>query len=370
MIVGCMREVKEYEYRVGLTPTNAKEYIKHGHTVIVQSGAGDNAGFSDQEYAAVGSQICNNPKDIYAAADMIVKVKEPLPPEYDMLREGQILFTYLHIAANPELTKVLLDKKIAGVAYETISKDGFLPCLFPMSEIAGRLSVQEGAKYLERHFGGRGILLGGTTGAERGRVAVLGAGSVGFNAAKIAVGMGAEVTIIDIDIMKLKYVDDVFAGRASTLASTSENIDRVIREADLIIGAVLIPGARAPRIITKEHVSCMKKGAVLVDVAVDQGGCTEITRPTTHAEPIFVENGVVCYCVSNMPSAVSLTSTRALTNATLNYGLAIADLGIAEASKKTEAIRLGLNTYRGKCTCAGVATAHDLPYTPAEELLQ
>lgn len=370
MRIGCPREIKNHEYRVGLTPANAKEYIKRGHQAMVEKSAGENAGFADADYAAAGCQVVADPARIYAEADMIIKVKEPLPEEYPLLRPGQILYTYLHLAASDELTRLLMDRKVASIGYETIEKDGLLPCLIPMSEIAGRLSVQQGAKYLERIHGGRGVLLGGVAGVERGKVAILGAGTVGLNAAKVAAGMGADVTVLDLNATRLRYVDDLFAGRAATMFSTTENLEKALEEADVVIGAVLLPGARAPRLVTRAHVARMKKGAVLVDVAVDQGGCMETTRPTTHADPVFREGGVVCYCVSNMPGAVPLTSTKALTNATLEFGLALANRGAAEACRLSTPLRLGLNTYQGHCTCQGVAEAHGLPFTDPMPLLR
>ncbi len=369
MIIGCVKEIKNQEYRVGLTPANTKEYIRHGHRLLIQAGAGNGAGFEDAEYRTAGCEILGSPEEIFAAADMIVKVKEPLPAERGMLREGQILFTYLHLAADEELTRFLLDRGVAGVAYETINRNGALPCLFPMSEIAGRLSVQEGAKYLERLYGGRGVLLGGATGVERGKVTVLGAGTVGFNAARMAIGLGARVSVLDVDSHRLKYADDIFGGRIETFASTEENIEKAAAESDLIIGAVLLPGARTPRLIRREHLALMRKGTVLVDVAVDQGGCMETSRPTTHDDPVFLVDGVVCYCVSNMPGAVPLTATKALTNATLEYGMAIADFGLVEACRRSPALRAGLNTYRGRCACRGVAEAHSLACAHADEIL-
>lgn len=308
-------------------------------------------------------------EEIYGRAGMVIKVKEPQPEEYHLLRDGQILFTYLHLAAEPELTRILLERSVDGVAYETIIEGGGLPCLAPMSEIAGRLGVQEGAKYLERFFGGRGVLLGGATGVERGRVTILGAGTVGFNSARIAVGMNAEVTVLDINADRLRHMDDVFGGRVSTLYSNTANIEDALRQADLVIGAVLLPGAKAPKLVKREYLSMMKKGAVLVDIAVDQGGCMETTRPTTHDDPIFIEEDVVCYCVANMPGSVPVTSTKALTGATLPYGIRLADKGVATACAESSALRMGLNTFRGNCTFAGVAAAHRLKYVDPATML-
>ena len=299
---------------------------------------------------------------------MIIKVKEPQPGEYGLLKDGRILYTYLHLAADEGLTRALMDRRIKAVAYETIREaDGTLPCLKPMSEIAGRLAVQEGAKYLEKPFGGRGILLGGVPGVQRGKVAIIGAGVVGFNAVKMAHGLGADVTVLDISTNKLSYVDDIFHGQVETLFSSEANIEKICRESDLIIGAVLIPGSRAPRIIRRAHLGLMKKSAVLVDVAVDQGGCFETSRPTTHNDPVFTVDGVVHYCVANMPGAVALTSTAALTSSTLPFGLRLAEHGVEEACRRWADLREGLNLYRGMVTHKSVADAFGLPYTPTEE---
>jgi alanine dehydrogenase len=370
MKIGCVKEIKKHEYRVGMTPACVAAYVQRGHQVYIQNGAGEGAGFSDDEYRAAGAQLLTKAEDIYGSCEMIIKVKEPQPSEYPLLREGQILFTYLHLAADEEQTRALLKNKVTGIAYETIRlDDGSLPCLAPMSEIAGRLSVQEGAKYLERPFGGRGILLGGVPGVQRGKVAILGGGVVGTNAAKIALGMGAEVTLLDVRSSRLAYIDDVFHGAVSTLYSTEANIRKVIAESDLVIGAVLIPGARAPKLIRREHLSLMKKRSVIVDVAVDQGGCVETTRPTTHDNPVYEVDGIVHYCVANMPGAVALTSTLALTSTTLPFGLEIAEKGPEQACRDNGAIRRGLNTYKGQLTCKEVAMAFNLPWTQAEQVL-
>jgi len=361
MIIGVARETKVHEYRVGMTPSDAATYIGRGHEVLIEQSAGMQAGFPDREYEAAGATIVHDRKRLFDDAQMIVKVKEPLPDEYELLHEDQILYTYLHLAAQRELTQALLDRKVNAVAYETIEEHDALPCLVPMSEIAGRLSVQEGAKFLEKQFGGRGVLLGGVPGVRRGRIAILGGGVVGTNAAKIAVGIGADVTILDINARRLAYLDDIFGSSISTLYSTQANIDAALAECDLIIGAVLIPGARAPRLVRREHLKQMKAGSVIVDVAVDQGGCVETCRPTTHDDPVFVVDDVVHYCVANMPGAVALTSTLALTGATLRYGLLLADKGLEAAAAESDAIATGVNTYGGTLTCPGVGEAFGMP---------
>lgn len=332
-------------------------------------GAGVEAGFPDSLYADAGAIVVDDTRKLFDESEMIIKVKEPQPSEYDLLHEGQLLYTYLHLAAEPELTKALVEKKVNAVAYETIEEHDCLPCLVPMSEIAGRLSVQEGAKYLEKQFGGRGVLLGGVPGVRRGRIAILGGGVVGTNAAKIAVGIGADVTILDVNARRLAYLDDIFGSSITTLYSTEANIEDVLRESDLLIGAVLIPGARAPYLVLREHLALMKEGAVIVDVAVDQGGCIETTRPTTHAEPTYVIDGIVHYCVANMPGSVALTSTQALTGTTLRYGLYLADHGLEEAARTSRAIATGVNTYQGKVTCKGVAEAFGLPIAEIGQLI-
>jgi alanine dehydrogenase len=370
MKIGCVREIKKHEYRVGVTPQCAAAYVANKHTMTIQAGAGAGAGFSDAQYEAVGASIEEDPKNIFAASDMIIKVKEPLESEYALLREGQILFTYLHLAANETLTRALLERKVTGIAYETIQHaDGTLPCLRPMSEIAGRLSVQEGAKYLERPFGGRGILLSGVPGVPHGKVAILGGGIVGMNAARIAAGLGATTTVLDINPNRLAYIDDIFRGKVSTLYSTGGNIKSVLHDCDLLIGAVLIPGARTPRLVRREDLSLMKNHAVIVDVAVDQGGCIETTRPTTHDDPTYEVDGIVHYCVTNMPGAVALTSTIALTSTTLPYGLAIANNGVEKAAKSKTDLKCGLNTYQGKCVFKDVAAAFGLEWVNPDVVL-
>ena len=370
MIIGTLKEIKTHEYRVGLTPSCAKAYIDRGHRVLVEAGAGENAGFEDREYASVGAEISSDKKQIFDQSDMIIKVKEPLEQEYEYFREGQILYTYLHLAADKGLTEALMAKKIKAIAYETIeTSDGLLPCLKPMSEIAGRLSVQEGAKYLEKPFGGRGILLGGVPGIRRGKIAILGGGVAGTNACKIAVGIGADVTILDVNSDRLAYLDDIFGTQITTLYSNDANIEYVIEQSDLVIGAVLIHGAKAPKLIRKSHLAKMKKGAVIVDIAVDQGGCTEATRPTTHSDPVFIEDGVVHYCVANMPGAVALSSTLALTGTTLRYGLMIAESGFEQACQNNHALAMGANLYLGKCVYQNVAESLDIEYHSLESLL-
>lgn len=370
MKIGTVKELKPQEYRVGLTPDCVKSFVMRGHEVLYEAGAGENAGFADEEYAAVGAKVVEQAEEIYGACDMVMKVKEPLPQEYELLREGQILFTYLHLAASRELTEELMRRKVKAVAYETIeTPTKALPCLKPMSEIAGRLSIQEGAKYLERTYGGRGVLLGGVPGVDRGRVAIIGGGVVGTNACKVAVGMGAEVTILDVNAERLAYLDDIFSTHITTLYSTDSNLERVLEQCDLLIGAVLLPGERAPHVVKRSHLAAMKRGAVIVDVAVDQGGCIETSHPTTHDDPVFVVDGVVHYCVANMPGAVALSSTKALTSTTLPYGLLIAEHGLEEACRRSEEVRHGVNAYAGRCVYPGVARAFDLEWSPLEEIL-
>jgi alanine dehydrogenase len=370
MIVGCVKEIKTHEYRVGMTPSDAKSYITRGHRVLIQKNAGTAAGFEDDDYKKAGAEILEKREEIFSKSDLIVKVKEPLPEEYPLFKEGQILYTYLHLAADKKLTEALLERKIKGVAYETIEKeDGQLPCLKPMSEIAGRLAVQEGAKYLEKTFGGRGVLLGGVPGVSRGKVGIIGGGVVGTNACKIATGMGADVTILDVNADRLSYLDDIFGSRITTLYSTDANIEKVLRESDLIIGAVLLPGAKAPTLVKREHLKLMKKGSVIVDVAVDQGGCVETIKPTTHDNPVYVIDDVVHYGVANMPGAVALSSTNALTSTTLPFGLMIAEMGLEAACKKSKAVYSGVNLYRGYCTYNNVAKAFSLKFTELSTLI-
>jgi alanine dehydrogenase len=370
MKIGCLKEIKTHEYRVGLTPSDVKSYVSRGHKITMQQGAGEAAGFTDLEYKEAGAAIEPDRKKIFDGSEMIIKVKEPLPEEYKLFHEEQILYTYLHLAADRSLTEAMLDAGIKGVAYETIEMaDGQLPCLQPMSEIAGRLSVQEGAKYLEKTFGGRGVLLGGVPGVERGRVGIIGGGVVGTNACKIATGMGAEVIILDISARRLAYLDDIFGSRITALYSTDANIEKILRECDVIIGAVLLPGAKAPTLVKRDHLKIMKKGAVIVDVAVDQGGCVETIKPTTHDNPVYVIDDIVHYGVANMPGAVALTSTKALTSATLPFGLMIAEMGLEKAALNSMAIKLGINVYRGKCVYENVSKAFNMPYTPVDSFL-
>lgn len=370
MKVGSVKEIKRHEYRVGLTPSCVKAYVAAGHSVLIEKGAGVNAGFPDEEYKEAGAKIVDNRKEVFDQSDMIVKVKEPQPDEWELFHKGQILYTYLHLAAERPLTEGLLKAGIKGVAYETIeTADRQLPLLKPMSEIAGRLSIQEGAKFLERPFGGRGVLLGGVPGVERGKVGILGGGVVGKNAAKMAVGLGAQVTILDINVNRLEYLDDVFGGCINTLYSNHANIEKVLRESDLVVGAVLIPGAKAPHLVKRDDLKKMKKGAVIVDVAIDQGGCIETSKPTTHDEPTYTIDDVVHYSVANMPGAVARTSTLALTSATLKYGLQIANKGLELAARDNDELALGINLYEGKLTYKAVAETFDMEYTPVENFL-
>lgn len=369
MIIGVAKEIKNNEFRVGLTPSAAGEYVRAGHTVLIEKDAGLGSSFPDAEYEAFGCKIVAAPEEVWAA-DMVIKVKEPLESEYKYFREGLILYTYLHLAADEELTKALMASGVKAIAYETImDKRGGLPCLAPMSEIAGRMSIQEGAKYLERPFGGRGVLLGGVTGVKRGNVLILGAGTVGLNAAKIAMGLNANVTITDINIDRLAYIDDLYGSKITTLYSSDANIREALRDADLVIGSVLLPGKATPKLIREEHLKLMKPGAVIVDVAIDQGGCCATSHPTTHTDPIFIKEGIVHYCVANIPGAVSNTSTQALVNRTLPYGLKLASLGVEAACKADKGLMAGVNCYAGKCTFAGVAEALGLEYVPAESLM-
>jgi alanine dehydrogenase len=364
MKLGVPKEIKRHEYRVGMTPHSVKAYVKSGHQVLVEKGAGVGSGYDDAEYAGAGAQMVADKPELFKQSEMIVKVKEPLPEEYSLFHHGQILYTYLHLAASKDLAQALIQKKITGVAYETIElPDHSLPCLTPMSEIAGRLSVQEGAKYLEKEFGGRGILLGGVPGVQRGKVGILGGGVVGTNACKIAVGIGANVTVLDINAKRLAYLDDIFGSSITTLYATEANIEYVLKESDIVIGAVLVAGETAPRLITRQHLSIMQHGAVIVDVAIDQGGCAETSRPTTHDDPIYIVDNVVHYCVANMPGAVARSSTIALTSVTLQYGLQIANQGLQAAARANEALRRGINTIDGMCVHPGVAKSCGLPYT-------
>lgn len=372
MIIGVPKEIKDQEYRVGITPAGVKALVKHGHQVAVEAGAGLGSGINDGDYAAAGGRILPSAGDVYEQADMIMKVKEPLPAEYDLLKEGQLLFTFLHLAPEPELTNMLLRKKISGVAYETIQTDwGDLPLLIPMSEVAGRMSVQIGAQFLEKQYGGRGVLLGGVPGVLPGKVTIIGGGTVGINAAKVAAGMGAGVTILDNNAGRLRYLDDIFGGRVKTYMSNSYHIMEAVKEADLLVGAVLVPGARTPKLVTADMVEEMKPGSVIVDVAIDQGGCVETAdRVTTHSNPVYVKYGVIHYAVANIPGTVARTSTFALTNVTLPYALALADKGLLRAVKDDIALAKGVNVYGGNITYKAVAESLNLPYTPPGELME
>ena len=370
MIVGVPREVKDHESRVGVTPAGVKALVEAGHTVLVEKDAGALSAMPDDDYQAAGAEIVGSAYDVWRLADMIVKVKEPVEKEYKHFREGLVLFTYLHLAPLRALTDALLEKKVTGIAYETVrDRANTLPLLTPMSEVAGRMSVQVGAAYLEKEHGGRGVLLGGVPGVAPGNVCVIGGGIVGTNAAKIALGMGAKVTLLDLNLNRLRELDDIFGGRVYTVASNSYNVERAVCEADLVIGGVLIPGAAAPKIVTKAMVSKMKKGAVIVDVAIDQGGCIETARPTTHSDPSYVVDGVVHYCVTNMPAAVPNTSTLALTNATFPYVMKIAKLGAVEAIKSDKGIAEGVNTIHGVLTYGAVAAAQERAWTAVSELI-
>lgn len=370
MIVGLPKEIKDNEYRVGLTPAGVRALTDAGHSVIVEKSAGEGSGFADDLYIRAGATILNVADDVWSQSNMIVKVKEPIEPEYPRMQEGQLLFTYLHLAPDVELTKQLLERNVTGVAYETITdRRGTLPLLTPMSEVAGRMAVQVGAHYLEKMSGGRGILLGGVPGVPAARVVIIGGGVVGTNAAKIAVGMGAHVTIIDNNLDRLRELDDIFLSKISTLASSAYMIHDAIMTADLIIGAVLVPGAAAPRLVTRNMLKDVMNGAVIVDVAVDQGGCIETTHPTTHSEPTYYVEGVLHYCVANMPGAVPRTSTFALTNATLPYALTLANKGFLDAIASDEGLKAGVNTYAGYLTYKAVAEAQGLEYTSIDDII-
>jgi len=370
MIIGCPKEVKIREYRAGLVPGGVQALASRGHTVLVEKGAGVGSGIGDESYVKAGAQIVDSAREVWQRGQMIVKVKEPIESEYGLLQEGQTIYTYFHLAAVPTLAKVLLEKKIAAVAYETIqTDDGQLPLLKPMSEVAGRMAVQVGAVMLEKEHGGKGVLLSGVPGVRRGRVVILGGGTVGTNSAKLASGMGAETVILDVSTNRLAYLDDIFGSRIQPIYSDQDQIAKYVREADLVIGGVLIPGAKAPRLVSEKLISQMSEGSVVVDVAVDQGGCIETCRPTTHDHPTYTVHGVVHYCVANMPGAVAQTSTFALTNTTIAYGIKLADLGVVEAAKRDRALALGVNTFNGLCTYKAVAEALDLPYTPLEKAL-
>ncbi len=369
MKVGVVKEIKSDEYRVALTPAGARELVQRGHDVLVETGAGEGSAFPDASYTFAGARTVEV-GEVWADSDLVLKVKEPLPSEYPLLREGLILFTYLHLAASRELTEALVGSGAACVAYETVeAPNGALPLLAPMSEIAGRLAAQAGAYFLEKPLGGRGLLLGGVAGVAPGRVLVIGGGIVGYNAAVIALGLGANVTILDRSIDRMRHLDEILSGRVSLVMSSTLQIEESVREADVVIGAVLIPGARAPKLITRAMLTEMKQGAVFCDVAIDQGGCAETSKPTTHSEPVYVVEGVIHYCVANMPGAVPVTSTKALTNATLPYVEAVADHGLAGAVAGDPALAGGVNILHGKVTHPAVAEAHGLDCEPLAGLL-
>lgn len=365
MIIGVPKEIKDQEFRVSMTPDGVRTLCAAGHSVWVERTAGDGSGFSDEEYRKAGATLAASKSELFQAADLIVKVKEPLPSEYGLFRAGQVLFTYLHLAASRELTRALLEARVTAIAYETTERDGGIrPMLTPMSEIAGRMSVQIGARYLERSEGGRGVLLGGVPGVEPATVVVLGAGTVGSAATRMAVGMGARVTVFNLDVERLRHLDDLYRGRVTTLAANPVWIEREVEQAELVVGAVLVPGARAPVLVSRQVVSRMKRGAVVVDVAVDQGGCFETTRPTSHSDPVYTVDGVIHYCVPNMPGIVPRTATFALTNATLPFIVRLAEAGVTRAVQLDPALARGVNVADGKVTHKGVAEAHHLPFQP------
>ncbi len=370
MLVGVPKEVKDRENRVGMTPAGVAEIVARGAQVLVEQHAGTGSGFADAEYVQAGAEIVLDAAAVWARATMVVKVKEPIHEEYGYLRPGLVLFTYLHLAAEESLTRALLDSRTTGIAYETVQlASGFLPLLNPMSEVAGRMSIQVGAHYLEKTYNGRGMLLGGVPGVAPAKVAIVGGGTVGTNAAQMALGMGAHVTVLEKSIERMRYLSEVFGGHLTTLYSTTHAVAESVAEADLVIGAVLIPGARAPRLVTEPMVRSMRTGSVIIDVAIDQGGCIETARPTSHSDPVYEIDGVTHYCVTNMPGAVPRTSTQGLTNATLPYVVALVTQGMERAVTRDAALAKGVNTYDGRCTEAPVASAFDIPYTPLRDLL-
>lgn len=371
MIIGVLKEIKTKENRVAMTPAGVEQMVSSSHTVLVESGAGKGSNYSNKDYSNAGAQIIKSAKEIYGTADMIMKVKEPLAVEYPLIRKGQIVFTYFHFAASEALTRAIIDSKCIAIAYETVGReDGSLPLLTPMSEIAGKMSIQEGAKYMEKTFGGKGKLLGGVPGVDPGTVLIIGGGVVGTNAAKMACGLGAKVYLLDTNLDRLRYLSDVMPPNCFPLMSNPATIRRLLPLSDLVVGAVLIPGAKAPKLITRDMLKLMKKGTVIVDVAIDQGGCFETSRPTTHDDSIYQLEGIIHYCVTNMPGAVSASSTVALTNATLPYAIAIADNGYKKAAMKNPEIAKGINIIGGKVTYEGVADAFGLSYTPLERVLK
>ncbi len=365
MIIGVPKEIKISENRVGMTEAGVRQLVADGHKVFIQKDAGVGSGISNQAFEKAGASLLDTAKDLYAKAEMIVKVKEPLPDEYDLLKENQILYTYLHLAAEPKLTKVLCDKKVKAIAYETIeARDGSLPLLVPMSEVAGRMATQIGAYYLQKDHGGKGILLGGVTGTKRAKVTVLGGGVVGINSAKMAIGLGAEVTILEVNHKRMEYIDDVFQGRVNTLYSSITNIEEKVKETDLLIGGVLIPGKKAPHLVSHDMIKTMGAGSVVVDVAVDQGGCIATCKPTSHVNPTFEIDGVIHYCVPNMPGVVPRTSTYALTNSTLWYARMLAQMGVEDAIAKDIGLYKGLNVYGGYVAYEAVANDLNMEYRP------
>ena len=370
MLIGVLKEIKTKENRVAMTPAGVEQMIIHGHTIQIETTAGEGSGFSDKDYIEAGAIIAGSPQEIYRECEMVMKVKEPLPIEFPMIRNGQILFTYFHFAASQDLTEAMKKSGCIAIAYETVEKEnGSLPLLTPMSEVAGRMAIQQGAKYLEKTYNGKGILLGGVPGVEPGTILVIGGGIVGTNAAKIACGLGAKVYLLDTSLNRLRYLSDVMPKNCFPLMSSPATIRGLLEEADLVVGAVLIPGAVAPKLITRDMLSLMKKGSVIVDVAIDQGGCVETAKPTTHDNPIYEVDGIIHYCVANMPGAVSMTSTIALTNATLPYALEIADKGYQRAARENPEIANGINMINGKVTCKGVSDAFGLECYAAGSLL-
>ena len=370
MQVGILKEIKTKENRVAMTPAGIEQMIEHGHTVGVETTAGEGSGFSDRQYEKAGAKIVGTAQKIYEQSDMVIKVKEPLPVEYPLIRSGQILFTYFHFAACEELTKAVMESGCIAVAYETVEKaNGSLPLLTPMSEVAGRMAIHEGAKYLEKTYGGKGVLLGGVPGVEPGTIIVIGGGIVGTNAAKMACGMGAKVYLLDTNLERLRYLSDVMPRNCFPLMSSPAMLRKLLPEADLVVGAVLIPGATAPKLITQDMLKHMRKGSVIVDVAIDQGGCVETAKATTHDDPIYEVDGIIHYCVANMPGAVSMTSTLALTNATLPYAIELADKGHKKAARENPELAKGINIIAGKVTYKGVAEAFNMEYVPLSSIL-
>jgi len=369
MIIGVPKEIKDHEYRIAIVPGGVQSMVKNGHTVLVEKGASEGSGISEKKYEESGARIVESKEELFATADMIMKVKEPLPEEFELLREGQILYTFLHLAPNPRLTEALVRKKVIGVAYETIEENGMLPLLTPMSEIAGKMSIQVGAYCLQKIGGGNGTLLGGVPGVLPGKVLILGAGTVGCQALSVAVGMGADVTIMDVNIERLRELENLYANRIKTLFSTEYNVSFAIKGCDLVIGAVLIHGAKAPVVIRREQLKTMKNGSVIVDVAVDQGGCIETCRPTTHSEPTYIIDGVVHYCVTNIPGAVAHTATFALTNATQPFACAMANMGVPALAVKNPSFARGINVYNEYVTYKAVADSCNMEYTPLSQVI-